>query len=145
MITLRKDSRQAKFFRWCLKNPFACGTYMSSDQEVLQRDPGYYIENGTTLCHFFWACFWLPLIEVGIITGIILCVVNIHVNAYHQFGVPGLFLPSGLIIGMMLIVGAIFLAIMGADKIGLLAYLAALKQKVCPRMIFNDSTPKSET
>jgi hypothetical protein len=138
MIILQKDSRQARFFRWCLNNPFAIGNYQKDDGTYEDRKPDWYIENGTTLCHFFWACFWIPMIIVGLLSFVLMMVFQAHVEAYNKFGTIGLFIPSGMVIGVIFTVGTIFLVIMGADKVGLLKYLKAIKEKVCPRITFED-------
>lgn len=144
MITLKKDSRQARLFRWCLQNPMARGSYIKEDGTCGERPVEWYLENGTTLCHYFWACLWAPML-IAVAAGLVLAMLGLmHMQAYDKLGPVGLLLPSGVVLGMALGVGAIFLAIIGAGKIGLSAYLMALKQKMCPRLEFVATAAKDE-
>jgi hypothetical protein len=134
VITLDKDSLKARFFLRCLRaiEGFTCGR--DSDDKL--KKPEWYIENGTTLCHFFWACFLVPLIALGLLSFFMLAIVSIHIIAYREHGTVGLFIPIGTVIGTGLAVVIILLAILGAGNAGLLAYLKALKGRICPLITF---------
>lgn len=60
MISLDTHSRMTKIFLWCLWHPMARGKFTDESGVAKARHPNWYIENGTTLCHFFWVCLWLP-------------------------------------------------------------------------------------
>ena len=138
MIKMSKGSLQTRFFMWCLQNPMTRGSKKGPDGKDEYRPREYYIENGTTLCHFFWACFWCPLILMTPIVFVAFVLISIHVNAYEAYGAPGLLIPSGVFVGCAAAVACAILAVIGGGKIGLLAYLAALKKKICPLMKFED-------
>jgi hypothetical protein len=135
VITLDKDSLKARFFLRCLRAfaPFACGW----DSDNKQKKPEWYIENGTTLCHFFWVCFWLPLIALGILSFFGMIITSIHVIAYREHGTIGLLIPIGSVIGAFSALTIIILVITGISSCtGLLAYLKALKERICPLITF---------
>lgn len=140
MIVIDKRSLKAKLFRLCLRNPFARGRMIDTDGKSTVKPIDWYLENGTTLCHFFITCFWLPLATIAVVGGLLgvwtFALVDMHVQAYQAYGVPGLFLPVGVLIGAILSGALVVLSIIGAGKVGLWGYLTAIKDRVCPRMGF---------
>jgi hypothetical protein len=138
MIKLDRSDRRTRFFLWCLRNPM-CRAHMVSAEGIDQglKSVEWYVENGTTLCHFFWCCLWAPLIQVGVASLCVFLVGFFHVQAYETYGAVGLFLPTGVVLIPVAFVAMVILAFIGAGKAGLLAYLIALKQKICPRITFD--------
>ena len=144
MIIVDKSSLKAKLFRLCLNHPMARGDWVGPDGKAATKPVDWYLENGTTLCHFFWVCFWLPIGTIVVLGGVfgmftivsLVSLVEVHIQAYHNHGVIGLFIPAGTLIGITLSVALLILSIVGAGKVGLWGYLMALKERVCPRMAF---------
>lgn len=146
MITLNKNSRQTKLFLWCLKNPMTRHSYEKEDGTLWSRDPEWYLENGTTLCHFFFACLWVPLLIVGAFSFMAIALINMHMSLYEKYGTPGLFIPSSVAMIAVSLIATIILIVIGSGKIGLSSYLYSLKNKICLRMEFtgNQLTTKGE-
>jgi hypothetical protein len=140
VITVDKSSLKARLFRMCLKHPLARGNVIDVEGKLTKRPVDWYLENGTTLCHFFWTCFWLPLATVALVGAMFglwfVALVSAHVEAYHNYGIIGLFMPIGILIGVILALALIILSIIGVSKVGLWDYLKAIKERVCPRMAF---------
>jgi hypothetical protein len=136
MLTVNKGSLKAKLFCTCLHHPFARGSEKIDGQKPVE----WYLEHGTTLCHFFWVCLWLPLFTIAITVlffgAFSVSLVNAHIQFYHEYGVLGLFFPVGLLLGIIATAALIILAIIGAGKVGLLTYLKVLKERICPMMRF---------
>lgn len=142
VINLDRRDLRTRYFLWCLRHPMCRASRYDAEGHDLGLKPvEWYVENGTTLCHFFWCCLWVPLLMAALISAIAFLVIGIHVGAYQEYGAPGLLIPAGTLIGGISVVALIILAFIGAGKVGLLPYLAALKAKICPRITFAKETP----
>ena len=140
MIRLNRHDRRTRFFLWCLHHPMCRRKlFDSAGKSRGPRPIEWYIENGTTLCHFFWCCFWVPLITAAAVAVPLGALGMIHVDAYREYGALGLLLPGGIAMGIISAVAIVLLAIVGAGKAGLWPYFIALKQKICPRIRFDES------
>lgn len=137
MIKLDRRDLKTRYFLWCLRNlPCRAEQFDANGKSLGHKPVEWYMENGTNLCHFFWCCLWCPLIFAALLSAGMAIIAFLHVQAYKEYGTPGLLLPSGILVVIVSPVALVILAIIGAGKAGLLPYLAALKAKICPRISF---------
>jgi hypothetical protein len=135
MIRLARNSRLTMWFVGCCDYlPFA-----SSKKGI------HYLENGTTLCHIFWAALWMPIIAVCL-AGLAVFIFGMgHVAAYREYGYrigPAAFIaPELFALGMAVVFATVALAIIGGDKSGffklLRQYLSGVKSRICPLVKFD--------
>ena len=135
-MKLDPNSAATKWFVWC------CDHFSDFVTGNKKRNGAYYLEHGTTLCHIFWAAFWFPMILVVAASFLLFMTVAVHIGAGRDpmlqrgFGIAAYIFPEIMVALVALIVGTLVLAILGASKVGLLAYLKALKDRVCPVVTF---------
>jgi hypothetical protein len=79
----------------------------------------------------------MPLIALVILSFFGAIIVSIHVISYREHGTIGLLIPIGSVIGTGFAIVIILLAVIGiSSNAGLLAYLKALKERICPLITF---------
>jgi hypothetical protein len=151
MVNLRPTGNVAKWFVWCCDHLPATVAMDYGAKPVVSRKGMYYVENGTNLCHIFWAILWVPLLIVAVASFVLFMVVIAHVALYRehsdQMGIVAAFIPEEFVLASALLGGILILAILGASKIGffklLWLYLTSLKGRICPLVKFqiNDVAP----
>ena len=157
MIRLESSSLLTRYFVWsCDHLPLTTGRYVEAGSRVKARRGIFYVENGTTLCHIFWAIFWVPLFAAAIASFVLLYIVAVHIQAHAVFmkanpdsgtltDVASYFLPEMMMLGVALFAGCVILAIIGGSKTGFFSllwqYLKGIKQRVCPLVQFDRRQP----
>lgn len=160
MINLESGGLIARYFIWsCDHLPFTTGWYTVEEagEEIARRRTGaYYVERGTTLCHIFWAIFWVPLIHAAFASIFLFVFSSVHVIVHdnfireHPYSGPFVsaatyFLPEAFAIGIALAVGSLILAVIGGSKVGFFSllwqYLKGVKQRICPLVRFGQPSP----
>lgn len=149
MMKLNTSNLWTRWFVWCCDNlPGAVGYLPSSDPDAgaVGKKGAWYIEHGTSLCHFVWASWWAPLFYFMAFGVIVMLIVNMHIEAYHKVGVAGLLIPIGILVSGVLLAFTIVLLVVGGDKSGFFGiighYLKSVKDRVCPLVRFDDSESK---
>ena len=146
MIRLKTTNFWTRWFAWCCDYLPLTGTrdYSEDDPNGTRRGGAWYLEHGTTLCHLFWAMFWLPLAVAVLgasVAGLFLfTIVEVHIQTYYDYGAVGLLIPAGVVAGCVAVIGALVLILIGGEKSGffklLWSYLRGLKDHVCPLVKF---------
>lgn len=156
-MNLDASTRMAKWFVWsCDHLPLTVGQYIVKDNDgdrvSRARTAAYYITNGTTLCHLFWAMLWVPLAIAAAFGFVLSMVVFAHVAMHdsfvldHPYVSPALqvaayFLPEAWLIVFAFAFGLIILTCIGGAKSGFFSllwqYLKGIKSRVCPLVQFN--------
>lgn len=164
MIVLDSRTKIARWFAWCCDNLPMTVTREYGEGKPdggLRRGSAYYLERGTTLCHFFWAALWVPLIAVVVIAGCLALLVLVHALsgltpvgrvcdaagcreglAVDKYGYVAFFFPDLGVVGVVIAAALIVSTIFGADQSGfsklLGYYLKGLKNRVCPMIQFSE-------
>lgn len=152
MINIKSNNTLARWFVWsCDHLPLTTGTYQEDDKEH-SRSGAHYIQNGTTLCHIFWAILWVPLISVSLVAFVLSLFVMVHITGHNEFvashpysgqlmQASAYFIPEAIMLVIGLVVGLLIFAIIGGSKSGffgfLWQYLKGVKQRVCPLVRFD--------
>lgn len=155
MISLERGSLLTRYFIWsCDHLPLTTANYHVEEdgkEGECYRTGTHYVENGTTLCHIFWAILWVPLIAVAILSFILFMLCAVHVIMHRDFmiknpdagpvlNVATYFLPEAFMAGIALLAGCIILICIGGSKVGLFSllwqYLKGVKQHICPLVRF---------
>jgi hypothetical protein len=155
MIRLEASNLLVRWFVWCCDHLPATTGYLLSEKPGAESGPAktgaWYVENGTTLCHLFWACLWVPLLGTAFVGFVLLMVIMVHVEGHYEFvaknpdsnpvlQVAAYFFPEVFLLAGILAVGIIALAVIGGSKTGFFSllwqYLKGLKNRVCPLVKF---------
>ena len=153
MINFDVNSRLTKWFVWSCNHlgGFTTATYRDADDKEHTKSGEYYVANGTTLCHIFWAILWAPLLLIVFSGFIITMFVMIHIEGHYVFvnkhpdyspilQTASYFIPEVIVLVGCLIVLIVVFAVIGASRTGfftlLWQYLKGIKQRVCPLVHF---------
>lgn len=156
MIRLEANNLLVRWFVWCCDHLIiTVGTYRDDDGKKQRRTGAYYVQNGTTLCHVFWASLWFPLILVAFAGFALSMITMMHVEmhyefvANHPYANPALqfasyFVPEGFLLIFAAVVLVIILTVIGGSKSGFFSllwqYLKGIKSRVCPLVKFEGGT-----
>lgn len=146
MIVLSPNSLLTTVFVWCCDHlPVTVTRDYSSKVDGGERRKGiYYVQNGTTLCHVFWAILWVPLLITALISFLMFIFIAAHIGIHERnedsWGFAGYFIPEIFMMGFAL---ALVVAIFIGDRVYkieffklLYVYLKGIKSKVCPLVTF---------
>jgi hypothetical protein len=154
MIRLETTNFLTRWFAWSCDHLPATTGYLPPEKEggdARAKTGAWYVENGTTLCHLFWATLWAPLLGVAFVGFILSMIIMIHVEAHYEFVAkhpdysPALqaaayFFPELFLLGGVIAFGTVVLAVVGGSKTGFFSllwqYLKGLKNRVCPLVKF---------
>lgn len=146
MINLDTNNLVVRYFAWCCDHlPLAVTRdYRVNTTVGVRRNSAYYVENGTTLCHMFWAMLWLPLLGTAFVAVVLLAFGLLHVQMYIEhggtLGVAAFFMPEEFVLAVLPVMALIRFAIFGASKSDffklLWLYLKGIKSRVCPLVRF---------
>ncbi len=160
MIRLESSSLLTRYFVWsCDHLPLTAGNYVVKDgeKEMWHLKTGRsYLESGTTLCHIFWAIFWVPVLGAAIIGSVAFYIGGLHFLMHRDFmrghpdagpllNVAAYFMVEWVMLGIALFAGCVILAIIGGSKTGFFSllwqYLKGIKERVCPLVQFDRRQP----
>lgn len=142
MISLSETNKLTRWFIWCCNNLPGTVTYEYAKGKGPERRTGeYYLTRGTTLCHLFWATFWVPLFYTAFTSfvGFVLVMTHIAFGVEYspRLGLLAYFMPEGIILAITLILCLLVFGLIGVRTSVLWQYLYALKARVCPLVNFS--------
>ncbi len=154
MIRLETTNLLTRWFVWsCDRIPMTNG-YIPSGKDDVPDTPKsgvWYVENGTTLCHLFWACLWAPMLLVAVAAFALSMLVMVHLEGHYEFvekhpdapfiaRAAAYFFPEMAILAFVIVFGTVVLAVVGGSKTGFFSllwqYMKGLKNRVCPLVKF---------
>ncbi len=156
MINLASESNLTKWFIWsCDHLPFTVTRIYSgeNDHQGIRRTGVSYVENGTTLCHIFWAALWVPIAIAALAGFLLFILAAMHFYGHQDFvashpdasplaSVASYFIPEIIALVFATAMGIFILSVIGGSKVGFFAllwqYLKGIKQRVCPLVRFNN-------
>lgn len=155
MIRLQTANFLVRWFVWsCDHMPFTVtAVYDEDKRKHIPRTGAYYVANGTTLCHIFWAILWVPLLLAvfGVLFLILLLAIHVgmHNDIVNESGVTSpiasaalYFVPELFALGAGALFGFVLLALIGGSKTGffmlLWQYLKGVKSRICPLVRFEE-------
>jgi hypothetical protein len=146
-LQLRSSDVATKWFVWSCDHLLFTVTREYGEgkpREGERRTGAFYVQNGTTLCHVFWAMLWVPLATVAAGSLVLFIFIAAHVQLYedngYKWGIAAAFMPEIVLLLLVTISAIIVFAIMGASKVGffkmLWEYLKRFKSRICPLVSF---------